>query len=84
MTTTKKSETEKALAAYSQALEQADFETMGRIHHQAETDPELEQALSELLAADAEAHEIPAPTTGEVLETQAMVRGLTRRGPPRN
>lgn len=86
MSDTKKdtSETEKALYVYSRALATGDFETMARIHQQAETDPALERALDELLDADAAEAGIPEPTPQEVLETVAVCRGATRKGPARN
>lgn len=78
MSETKRTRAE-TVAAYARALDQADFETMADIHHQAETDPELERQLNELLAAEGE-----EPTPQEVLETIAMMRGTWRRGPARN
>jgi hypothetical protein len=44
---------ERALYVYGRALAAGDFETMARIHEQAEVDPVLERQLDELLDADA-------------------------------
>lgn len=85
MTTAKKSnEMERSLYMYSQALAAGDFETMARIHKQAEADPALEAALDELLDADAAEMGLAEPTPQEVLEDVARGQGATRKGPARN
>lgn len=63
-------EREKAIYLYINALERGDFEQVGEILKQAETDPELEKMIDEAHEVFAEEEELSEPTE----EEQAFVR----------